>query len=161
MERMKILPGNKNIHQMVRFILSNHLFTVLTITTGPGDLDEKSEDEKNNDFSSNDSSSSGDDQDDGTTGIRPIADHATGFLLFRCTDSDCVKWYRSFDRCEDHIISGKHVYPATKLTLIDTAIETYKEHVERIVSNNNFNVSAVDSVAKSSFDMLVEGWALP
>ena len=93
----------------------------------------------------------------------PVGDSNTGFLVFRCSDSQCIKWYRSIDRCEDHIISGKHVYSENRLSLLDTAVHAYQFQTEKISSHSGLTLStdyAASQHTKTS-RALVEGWALP
>ena len=134
-------------------------------TSNPDDFDEESEDELNDGFASDSSlsSSSSVDEEYASASSKPVVDDKTGFVLFRCSDSNCAKWYRSFNRCEDHIVSGKHVYPSTKVTLIDAAIETYKSYSDKIIRNNKINVSTINSTTESfnSSSTIAEGWALP
>lgn len=94
---------------------------------------------------------------------RPVEDSSTGFLTFRCNDTQCQRWFRSMDRCEDHIISGKHVYCKVKLSLLDTAVRTYESQTDKIGSHSAvaFPMANLGSPAVDTFRSLGEGWALP
>lgn len=94
---------------------------------------------------------------------QPESDFDTGFLIFRCNDSQCVKWYRTIDRCEDHIAAGKHVYPTTKFSLLDVAVKTFKAQTEKITSIPAMTLTTHDTCTPlvNNSQRLLEGWALP
>ena len=93
----------------------------------------------------------------------PVEDSNTGFLVFRCSDSQCIKWYRSIDRCDDHIISGKHVYSEKRLSLLDTAVHAYQCQTDKISSHSSLALSKDNATVQhtNTSHALVEGWALP
>jgi hypothetical protein len=93
----------------------------------------------------------------------PELDSSSGFAIFRCSEAQCIKWYRSIDRCEDHIATGKHVHPPAKLSLLDVAVKTFKAQTDRV-----FSKSTTTMPMNTTFDLstngttcLSEGWALP
>lgn len=93
---------------------------------------------------------------------KPIEDSSSGFIIFRCSDNNCLKWYRSFGRCEDHIISGRHAYAEEKHTLLDTAVQIYQIKCDKLVIDCHPQATpnlTGDSKA-SVFSSLVQGWAL-
>lgn len=94
---------------------------------------------------------------------KPVEDSKTGFLIFRCSDARCVRWYRSIERCEDHILLGKHQYASTKTSLLDTATVTYKNQTEKIATNSSARVATnnADPLDTNVKNCLDEGWALP
>jgi hypothetical protein len=92
-----------------------------------------------------------------------ILDTSTSFAVFQCNDSQCTKWYRSIDRCDDHIASGKHVYPQKKLSLLDIAVKTYKTQTEKIVPKVALVLPTQNTCLRNMNDLtcMDEGWALP
>jgi preprotein translocase subunit Sec61beta len=92
----------------------------------------------------------------------PVEDSSTGFIVFRCNDPQCIKWYRSIVRCEDHIATGQHVYPEVKLSLVDTAVTQYKIKTDQIHLHTNLTSTTnfASLPGSSSPYLLTEGWAL-
>jgi hypothetical protein len=73
-----------------------------------------------------------------------------------------MKWYRSIDRCEDHIASGKHVYPTEKACLLDVAVRTFKTETDKFVSKSTITLPMNTTFTlPMSSSCLLEGWALP
>lgn len=120
-----------------------------------------SSDEENEDCLSEDSSTDLNEEDQTET-EGPVEDSTAGFVVFRCSDSQCVKWYRSVVRCEDHIVSGRHIYPTAKLSLLDTAVTTYKIKTDQIDFDRDLTstTNVATSPITSSTCLLAEGWAL-
>ena len=126
------------------------------------DIESIEQQDENADHSNEDSSIDADDENQMDVG-EPVEDSNTGFLVFRCSDSQCIKWYLSIDRCEDHIISGKHVYSENRLSLLDTAVHAYQFQTQKISSHSGLTLSTdyATSQHTNTSRALVEGWALP
>ena len=103
------------------------------------------------------------DEDDSMQDKQPELDTSTGFAIFRCSEAQCIKWYRSTDRCEDHIAMGKHVYPSAKLSLLDVADKTFKTETDKVFSKSTVTMpmNATSASSTNSYTRLLEGWALP
>ncbi len=121
------------------------------------------DEEDENDDSQSECSSTDTEEDNQMDESQSILDTSTSFAVFRCNDPQCTKWYRSIDRCDDHIASGKHVYPQKKLSLLDTAVKTYKAQTEKIVPKVALVLPTQNTSLRSMNDLtcLDEGWALP
>ena len=129
-----ICNGKNNLHRKVLLIiLVLYLFLSIKVSDNV-DTDNLSKDPDENDTARSNSSSDTED-DNEMESERTIADSSSEFMLFRCSDEKCIKWYRSTDRCESHILSGVHVYPPEKMSLVDAAIRTYKTQTDKISSN--------------------------
>lgn len=137
------------------------LVILLTEVIG-NDLDATSSSEEENEDDLSENLPMDSNEEDQTAAKGPVEDSSAGFIIFRCSDPQCIKWYRSVLRCEDHILSGQHIYPAAKLSLLDTAVTKYKIKTDQIdfdrdlTSTTNIATSPVTSDSCS----LVEGWAL-
>ena len=94
---------------------------------------------------------------------QPVLDSSSGFAIFRCSEAQCIKWYRSIDRCEDHIATGKHVHPSTKLSLLDVAVKTFKTQTDKVFSKSTITMPMITTSTShaNSSACLSEGWALP
>jgi hypothetical protein len=126
------------------------------------DFDHASSADEEDDGDSTDGSSM-DVNDEHTNEIHgPVEDSSTGFVVFRCSDPQCIKWYRSLVRCEDHIVAGEHVYPNDKPSLFDAAITKFKAKADRIDFHGDLTSAATtaSSASTSSSSFLNEGWAL-
>ena len=111
-----ICNGKNNLHpKVLLIILVLYLFLSIKVSDNV-DTDNLSKDPDENDTARSNSSSDTED-DNEMESERTIADSSSGFMLFRCSDEKCIKWYRSMDRCESHILSGVHVYPPEKMSL--------------------------------------------
>ena len=148
---------------MVAFFVGKVMTVYLACVEKDGD-DSSSVDEEDDecDNLTEDSTMNADDDIDMSVS-RPIEDSSTGFLTFRCNDGQCQKWFRSIDRCESHIISGKHVYSKVKLSPLDTAVHTYESQTDKIGSHSAvaFPMAHIGPQTVDTLRSLGEGWALP
>ena len=155
-----ICNGKNNLHRKVLLIiLVLYLFLSIKVSDNV-DTDNLSKDTDENDTARSNSSSDTED-DNEMESERTIADSSSEFMLFRCSDEKCIKWYRSMDRCESHILSGVHVYPPEKMSLVDAAIRTYKTQTDKISSNAaNASTTTVLLTHPNDLNYLEQGWAL-
>lgn len=164
---LDILASHENIEwkrdsskEGISFFFSVRMIIPTKIIDNDSDATSSSEEENEDGLTENSSMDSN--EEDQTTTEGPVEDSSAGFIIFRCSDPQCIKWYRSVLRCEDHILSGQHVYPTAKLSLLDTAVTKYKIKTDQIdfardlTSTTNIATSPVTSDSCSLF----EGWAL-
>jgi hypothetical protein len=160
---MKISNGNKKLRHKVHLPLIMSLKAKRLRRPFSDDTQSDEEIPMNDDSSQSEHSFTDVDEDDAMQDKQPELDTRTGFAIFRCSEAQCIKWYRSIDRCEDHIATGKHVYPSAQLSLLDVAVKTFKAQTDKVFSKSTIAMpmnTTSDSSTNSS-TCLFEGWALP
>ena len=155
-----ICNGKNNLYPKVLFIiLVLYLFLSIKVSDNDDTVNLSKDPDENDTTESNSSSDTEDDIE--IRSETTIADSSSEFLLFRCSDEKCIKWYRSMDRCESHILSGVHVYPPEKMSLVHAAIRTYKSQTDKILSNAANALTTTDLLTHpNDSNYLEQGWAL-
>ena len=135
---------------------------LLTTAIVDDDFDHASSADEEDDGDSTDGSSMDVTDEHTNESQGPVEDSSTGFVVFRCSDPQCIKWYRSLVRCEDHIVAGEHIYPNDKSSLLDAAVTKLKAKADRIDFHGDLTsaTTTASSASTSSSSFLNEGWAL-
>lgn len=114
------------------------------------------------------------DSDDDSPARRDQPNEASGFAVFPCLESSCIKFYRTLAGRDAHIAIGCHVFAPQHRPLLDHALCGYKEKLESTAFQPLLQLPSLSSTSAASSSSatttasatvrrlpVAEGWAQP